>query len=139
MVDAIMFSANPPGHTQDAINHLTRHPVVFWTVDFRIVVADDWKFPLAGYIHLSGDQVRFRAKIEAILHYNREHYAFETLKPEPWRAHFSKYAEDGKFSFVISEIVEFAHPTSDFEKLNGERVKHPPEGYVRVRHPEKSV
>ncbi len=139
MIDAIMFSSAPAHHTQDAIDHLTRHPVVFWTVDFRIAIDDDWKFPLAGYIHLAGDQVRFKAKIEAIFHYNSDHYDFETLKPGAWRAHFHKHAEGGKFSFVISEIVEFTWPTLNFEKLDGQRVKRPPEGYIRVRHPEKSV
>jgi hypothetical protein len=54
MVDAIMFSAAPVRHTQDAIDHLTRHPIVFWTVDFPIVGAADWKFPLAGFIHSPG-------------------------------------------------------------------------------------
>jgi hypothetical protein len=136
IIDAIMFSASPVRHVHDAIDHLTRHPVVFWTVDFPIVVASDWKFPLAGYIHVAGDQVRFKATIEAILRCQPDHYDFEGLKPEAWRTRFQEHRLAGRFSLLISKIREFSYPTVNFQKLDGGKVRTPPPGYFQVRRPE---
>jgi hypothetical protein len=137
MIDAILFSASPARYAYDAIDHLTRHPVVFWTVDFPIAVASDWDFPMAGYIHIAGDQVRFKARIDAIFHFNPDHYDFERLKPDAWRAHFYEHRLGGRFSLVVSEIIEFSYPTVNFQNYDGGKVRTPPQGYFQVRRPER--
>jgi hypothetical protein len=88
MIDAILFSANPSRvDIDDAITHLENHTELYWSVGFRVAktTKETFSFPLFGFIHIRGEQVKYRALVADILPFAPEHYENVSVKPEPWR------------------------------------------------------
>lgn len=142
MTDAILFSAKPSMvDMDDAIGHLTSHKELYWSVGFPVSKAakESMSFPIFGFIHVSGDQVRYRALVADIFPFSATHYEDASLKPEQWRDDWKNKVEarmhPWKHALVMTEIVPFDFDTLKFEKYGGGLVSHAPEGYVRVIPP----
>jgi hypothetical protein len=147
-VDAILISADPNLVTvDDAIRHLAEHDELYWEVGFQIATdtISAMSFPIYGFIHIKGEEVEYRATIRNIIPFEPEHYENEAqaaqFKPEPWLMEWKDNVNNirshpWKQALVITEIVPFAYDTYAFEKYEGGKVTHPPEGYIRVVPPE---
>jgi hypothetical protein len=133
--DAILFSANPSMvDVDDAIDHLEKHDELYWSVAFRVSKAtgDTLTFPLFGFMHISGDQVRWRALISRIIPFEPQQYEDERVKPEPWRRNWADNinntrSRSWRHSLVMTEITPFSFDTLTFEKYGGGPVQRPPE------------
>ncbi len=142
MTDAILFSANPSMvEMDDVIRHLGSHKELYWSVGFPLAQAtkDSLSFPIFGFIHISGDQVRYRALITDIVPFSPMQYENPSLKPEQWRQDWKNRVEERlrpwKNALVMSGIAPFNFDTRRFEKFGGGLVTHPPERYIRVIPP----
>jgi restriction system protein len=139
-MDAILFSAKPSMvDVDDARTHLDSYSKLYWSVGFRIE-KNRFSFPIFGFIHISGDQVRYRALVNEILPFSPEHYKNPRLKPGPWiHAWENNYDDIRSHPFknvlVMTEIVPFSFDTRLIEKYGGGPVKLPPFGYTRVIPP----
>ncbi len=139
-MDAILFSAKPSMvDVDDARTHLDNYNELYWSVGFRIE-KDKFSFPIFGFIHISGDQVRYRALVNDILPFSPEHYENPRVKPGPWiqaweNNHDNIRSHRFKNELVMTEIVPFSFDTRLSEKYGGGLVKLPPFGYVRVVPP----
>lgn len=128
---AILFSGKP-AYARQAFQHLSNHKKLYWDVGAKIS-CENLAFPIDGYLHVKGDQVRYRVTIEAIEDFLPKHYedplmALE-IKPEAWIREWAGNI-DGirshpwKHALVISKIEPFLCPTSDFRKAkDGSTVK----------------
>jgi hypothetical protein len=145
-VGAILFSANPNMvDVDDARNHLAEHKELYWSVGFQIL-KHKFSYPIYGFIHIRGGQVEYRATIRDIIPFSTRHYEDPALapqvKPEPWIRQWqdnidSFRARPWKNVFVITEIVPFSCDTYEFEKVDGKKVRKPPENYIRVHSPDR--
>src|ERR1039458_999128 len=118
--DAILFSANPDMVSlDDAIRHLADHDELFWEVGFA-VARDKFSYPIYGFMHISGEQVEYRATIREIVPFSPAHYEDAALaakvKPEPWIHEWKENINDirthsWKNALVITEIVPFSYET----------------------------
>jgi hypothetical protein len=143
-MDAILFSANPNmANVDDAIKHLTSNRELYWGVLFPID-AKKFIYPMRGYIHISGDQVKYVATIQNIVQFSRDHYEDEkiskSVKPALWIKEWKENI-DGfqnrpwKNALVITHIEPFVYNTLEFMKYGDGLVKHAPQGYIRVIPP----
>src|SRR5438128_1841577 len=87
-MDAILFCADPSqASMDDAIHHLQTHTRLYFEVKFRIR-RENFSFPIAGFIHISGDKVRCVAQIEDIVPFSADHFEYregaEAIKPVQW-------------------------------------------------------
>lgn len=130
-------------NVDDAVRHLLSKSSLYWSVGFPIDKSQ-FKFPICGYMHISGDQVRYRATIDDIIAFSPNHFEDPTLairvKPEAWRKEWDANLNDTRSHpwrnvFDISEIVPYSADTYRFLKCDGTRVTHPPQSYVRVASP----
>jgi hypothetical protein len=65
--EAILFSANPAqADMRAAFLHLEQHRDLYFSVRYRIQLPP----PLLGFVHVSGDQVRYVAYIQNIVDYH---------------------------------------------------------------------
>ena len=151
-MDAILISANSSRVTvDDAIRHLAGHDELYWEVGFRI---DTNRFesypsyPLLGFIHISGEQVEYKATIRDIVPFSPDQYEDKTLaervKPKVWLQEWRDNLNDvrsypWKNALVMTEIVPFSYDTCSFQKYDGTPVRLPPYGYVRVLPPSHSA
>jgi hypothetical protein len=131
-IDAILFSVNPKKvNVHDAINHLSNpnHKKLCWSVAFRIKY-DQFCYPISSYIHICGEQVKYKAKIEEIIPYSRTHFDQE-LKPPQW---FTKdnMNHPWKYSLMITHIKPFSYKTRELKKYKNGYVKNAPQGYIRL-------
>jgi hypothetical protein len=127
----------------DAINHLDSHEELYWEVLFPITTSQ-FVFPIYGYIHLSGQQVKYLATIKDIILFESKHYQDKELsqkvKPERWIKEWKENIGNcrqlrWKNVLVMTKIESFQKPTCEIEKFRGGLVTHPPQGYVRVISP----
>ena len=125
----------------DAIRHLDSHVQLYWEVGFAIK-REKFTFPMFGYIHVCGQQVRYRVIIEDIVPFSLSHYEdlefARTVKPDPWIREWAEKTDDTrahswKNALVITMIESFSCPTTEFIKFDGSAVRHAPEGYIRVQ------
>ena len=143
-MDAILFSANPKlVKMSDVIAHLKNHEHIYFEVKFPIRKAR-YIFPMTGFIHISGNQVRYVATIEDILPFSRDHYEnsklAQAVKPvrwlEEWRDNINNIRFDNwRYALVISHIDFFEYDTYALIKYDGEPVTLPPQKYIRVLPP----
>ena len=143
-MDAILFSADPNiVDIKDAICHLEINSKLYFEVKFPIIKSH-FTFPIAGFIHIRGDQVRYVANIQDILPFSREHYEnptiANTVKPTRWIEKWFQNVKNGgiiewKYALVITKISEFNHVTSLLQKPNGKLVVHPPQNYIKILVP----
>ena len=137
--DAIIFSANPESEVADAIKHLDDHHKLYWAVPFPIK-KEKFSFPMDGFIHISGEQIHYKATIQNIIPFSPKHYEDEEVKPRVWRDEWKdpKYPRKRKWKheLVITRIV-LIRPRhyNSFEKSDGTRVQRAPRSYVRVLPP----
>ena len=136
-MDAILLSANPSMvEVDDARTHLDNYSELYWSVGFRIE-KDKFSFPIFGFIHISGDNVRYRALVNDIIPFSPEDYENPRVKPQPWihawqNNHNNIRSHPFKNSLVIKEIVPFSFDTHLIEKYSGGTVKLAPFGYVSL-------
>jgi hypothetical protein len=138
----ILFCVNPKiADMSDAIAHLkTPHEKLYFEVKFPIAESD---FPLIGFVHISGDRVRYAVHIEDILPFSREHYeapGADAFKPQKWLEEWINNANDvqserWKHALVITAIVPFEHETLSLRKRDGQLVHHPPQNYIKILPP----
>ncbi len=143
-MDAILFSANPNMvEVDDALKHLAGHEQLYWGVGFRIDKSV-FSFPIYGFMHISGQQVEYRATIRDIIPFEWAHYEDEALasqvKPEAWirewrEAPKEEPKKEWRNALVMTEIIPFSYNTYLFDKYEGGRVKNPPQGFIRVFPP----
>jgi HKD family nuclease len=142
---AILFSADPKlVDMADAIQHLHTHDNLYFEVKFPIK-KEAFSFPLAGFVHISGDQVRYAARIEDILPFSTDHYDNPQLAPNvkptqwlrDWQQNTNAIRSDlWKHALVITEIIPFNYDTKQLlRKKDGKPVKHPPQKYTKVLPP----
>jgi len=154
-MDAILFSANSDiVDVRDAIEHLKSNEQLYWEVGFNINPDRFPKFPIDGYIHVTGSKVKdkkvkYRVKIIEIIPFCRDNYedrnVANRVKPERWRYEWRMNINNirdphkWKNSFIITNIERFDYDTLKFrqQKKYGVNVKHPPQNYIRVLPPEK--
>lgn len=146
-MDAILFSCNPSMvAVDDAVKHLAVHNNLYWEVGFKVSknTVDSLKFPIFGYMHISGGQVEYRAKIKNIIPYTTAHYddaeLAESVKPKPWLKEWQENVNNvqsynWRSILVIDEIDPFSRDTRKFQKPDGTFVSHPPQGYIRILDP----
>jgi hypothetical protein len=136
MTDAILISANPSMvEMDDALRHFNTHPELYWSVGVRINKAK-FTFPIYAFIHISGHgRVEYRALVRDIIPFSPNHYEMPTVKPEEWRNDPGRPIHNWRNSLVMTELVPFSLETGRFNKPDGERVLHAPEGYIRVVPP----
>ncbi|MFC1814516.1 hypothetical protein ACFL0M_00955 [Thermodesulfobacteriota bacterium] len=73
-MNSILFCANPKlVNMSDVIGHLQIHEQLYFEVKFPIKIAQ-FSFPIAGFIHISRDMVRYVATIDDIIPFSRDHY-----------------------------------------------------------------
>jgi hypothetical protein len=147
-MNAILFSANPNMvNMDDAIRHLANHDELYWEVGFLVggKTAQEFSYPILGFIHISGSQVEYRAFIRDILPFSSEHYEnrnlAERVKPDPWRREWEENRNGvrsypWKTVLVMTRIEPFSHDTYAFQKIDGTRIQGPPRSYIRVIPPE---
>jgi Endonuclease NucS len=130
-MDAILFSANQNRTSiDDAIRHLADHKELYWSMP--LAIKQQFNFPIYGLIHLTGEQVEYRATISDILPFSPDHFD-PSVKPEAWRKNPKEY----KSSIVITEIAPFSYPTLSLKKPDGTDVRAAPEGgYTRIVLPD---
>jgi endonuclease NucS-like protein len=134
-MDAILFSANPHRtEVDDGIRHLADHKELYWSVGFQIA-RDKFTYPMYGFMHISGEQVEYRATVSNIVPFEAAHYNRE-LKPEPWVREWNENQRPYKNSLVITEIAPFSYDTCSLKKQDGTAVQGGPEGYVRILPPD---
>lgn len=147
-MDCILFSANPKiANMSDAIKHLAeKNEKLYFEVTFPIET-ERFSFPIAGFIHISGQRVRYVARIEGILPFSIEHYAPRTVgqavKPDKWLTEWRENVNDirsrpWKHALVITDIMRFEYDTCSLYFLKGrdrKQVTHPPQKYVKVLPP----
>jgi len=147
-MDAILFSAKPSVvDMNDAISHLRNHDELYFEVKFDIDKSQ-FSFPLLGFIHISGDKVRYRATIKDIVLFSKEHYEkadfAELVKPRKWRDEWKdninniRY-DSWKHALIITEIDKFEYDTYSIKKYKGGVVKQPPQRYTRIILPGKTL
>lgn len=142
MTDAILISANLRWvDMDDASRHLEDHKELYWSVGFQID-KHRLSFPVFVFIHISGGQVEYRARVNDILPFSETIYKdaalSERVMPQAWRDMRQQEKEEAKpkrNTLVMTEIVPFSLDTRLFEKPGGGRVTLPPYGYVRVIPP----
>jgi hypothetical protein len=138
VMDAILISAKRNLiDVDDARKHLSDHGELYWSVGFRIDKGK-FSFPIFGFIHVTGRQVEYRAQVTDIILFSPGHYDNPSVKPEPWRELYKNNPPKKghlKHELVMTEIVPFSFDTLRFERYKGGLVRHPPEGYTRVRSP----
>lgn len=136
-MDAILFSANRNmTDVADAIRHLARHKKLYWSVGFKIAKEkqDKFGYPMGGYIHIAGEQVKYRATIHEIIPFAAKHYNPQ-VKPKSWIEREKKKRRSCQISLVITKIVPFSCNTLKLRKHNGKKVKRAPQSYIRIRLP----
>ncbi len=143
-MDAILFSANPRRvQVKDAIDHLINHGELYWEVGFSIK-RKEFSFPIFGYIHICGNQVKYIATIKDIIPFSPSHYEDEILsreiKPAVWIREWKYNINSCKYypwknALIITKIESFSFNTYQIEKFKGGPVRHPPQGYIRVLPP----
>jgi hypothetical protein len=133
-MDAILFSSNPDRtDMDDAIRFLQDHKELYWSVGFQID-RNQFTYPMYGYMHISGEQVEYRATIRDIVPFSQEHYS-PSLKPEAWIREQKEKPLAKMNSLVMTEIVPFSYDTCSLKRVDGTSVQAPPRGYVRVVPP----
>lgn len=141
MVDCIIISANPKrANVEDAAKHITQHGLLYWSVGFN-VKRDGLSFPLECYVHVSGRQVEYKARVEDVIPFRPEHYADISLKPAAWIKEWEQRSDAvvyPKSTLVITNIVRHVASAEDFRKLDGSSVQRPPQTYVRIMPPRDS-
>jgi len=136
-MDAILFSANPNRtEVADAISHLARRKALYWSVGFKIAQAkqDEFEYPMYGYIHITGEQVEYRATIREIIPFSRKHY-YPLVKPKRWIKAQKEKKHSCQISLAITKIVPFSYNTLKLKRHNGKKVKRAPQSYIRIRPP----
>jgi hypothetical protein len=99
--------------------------------------------PLVGFIHISGDQVRYVAYIRDIVEYESKHHddpAFAPLvKPQKWleavRAAMDQDPPPWRMSLIITRLVPFDCATLAMRKADGGSLTLAPQKYCAVREP----
>lgn len=137
-MDAILFSANPKMvKVKDAIRHLSGHKELYWEVGFKIgsKTLEKFNFPILGYIHISGKQVEYVARIKSIIPFSLSHYEDENLKPFAWRNLGNIDSHPWKHALVITQIDPYTYDTYRLRKCDGTAICHPPQGYIGVLPP----
>jgi len=143
-MDAILISAKQAMvNVDDAIRHLADHKELYWEVMFRIV-KEQFSFPILGFIHITGGQVEYRATINDIIPFDSAHYdgpIAALVKPEPWRREWKDNVDEcrshrWKAALVMTRIDPFSYETKSLKKYDGEPVKGPQRGYIRVLPPD---
>lgn len=142
-MNSILFSANPKIVTMsDVINHLHSYDQLYFEVKFPIV-KDQFSFPMVGFIHISGGNVKYAGEITDILPFSRAHYEnTNSYKVKPkrwlmeWKTNMNNIKNDNwKHALVIAKVMPFEYDTYAFQRTNGTYIKIPPLGYVRVLLP----
>jgi hypothetical protein len=143
-MNSILFSANPKIVTMShAISHLNSYDQLYFEVKFPIL-KDQFSFPMVGFIHMSGDKVRYAAKINDIFPFSRVHYEDPHLahkvKPRPWLMEWKENKNNIKYdkwknALVITKIVPFEYDTYALQRANGTYIRNPPQGYIKVLPP----
>jgi len=99
---------------------------------------------MVGFIHVSGDKVRYAAKIDDILPFSKTHYEDRRLahkvKPKTWMMEWKKNSNNIKYdkwknALVITKIVPFECDTHSFQSANESYIKLAPRGYYKVLSP----
>jgi hypothetical protein len=99
---------------------------------------------MAGFIHISGDRIRYVARIEDMLPFSREHYetatVAEAVKPLLWLRQWQEnvgnvQSDPWKHALVITDIVPFEYDAYLLQRSNGKRVMHPPQSYIKILPP----
>lgn len=144
MQDAILFSANLSiVDIDDAERHLEENSELHWAVMFRIN-ANQFSFPILGFIHISRRQVEYRALIDRIVPFSADVFKSplaERIKPLSFRQLWDKdpreRARPWKNDLVLTEISPVSLDTLKFEKYpsGSGLVTLPPRNYIRVIPP----
>ena len=147
-MDAILFSARQPDMVvvDDAKRHLDNHDELYWEVGFRIL-RDNFSYPLLGFIHIKGEQVKHKVIIKDIIPFSPEHYEnqhiAERIKPGIWLNEWKNNIGDcrnypWKNALVMTHIEDFPYNTYQFLKYKDHQfVTKPPQSYIRVLPPEE--
>jgi hypothetical protein len=118
---------------------------LYFEVKFPILKTH-FSFPIAGFIHICKDKIRYVACIEDMLPFSRDHYENPALakavKPVQWLTEWQKNINNIRFdgwknAFVITDIIPFEYDTYTLRRYNGEPVTHPPQNYIRILAPTK--
>jgi hypothetical protein len=143
-MDSILFSADPKTvNVDDAIKHLRDHKQLYWSVGFSIVKRR-FHFPLSGFIHIKGYEVDYKAVVEDVIPFSREHFENRLLaasvKPDSFRQAWDNDPRERlrpwKSVLVMTDIIPVSISTSRFKLRNGRLIRVPPQKYARVIPPD---
>ena len=145
-MDAILFSARQPDMVvvDDAKRHLDDHDELRWEVGFQIR-RDNFSYPMIGFIHIKGEQVKYKVEIKDIIPFSREHYEgkeAKLYKPEIWINEWKNNIGncqnyEWRNAIVMTSIDDFCYDTYKFIQYDGRPVTKPPQNYIRVLQPKK--
>jgi hypothetical protein len=142
-MNSILFSANPKIVTMsDVISHLKNYDQVYFEVKFPIIKAQ-FSSTIIGFIHISGQNVKYAAEITDIVPFSTTHYEDSNsykIKPEKWLIEWKNNVnnirnDNWKHALVITKVIPFEYDTYAFKRTNGKNIKIPPLGYVKVLLP----
>jgi hypothetical protein len=145
-MDAILFSAREPEMVvvDDAKRHLDNHTELYWEVGFQIR-RDKFSYPMIGFIHIKGEQVKYKVEIKDIIPFSRRHYEGQNaklFKPEVWIKEWVNNIGNcqnyqWRNAIIITSIIDFCYDTYKFLQYDGRPVTKPPQNYIRVLQPKK--
>lgn len=142
-MDAILFSARQDMvNVDDAVRHLADHSKLYWEMPVPII-AKQFKFPMLGFIHITGGQVEYQVTIAKIIPHSPAHYEDRDLahrvKPPPWISAWEQNLPEArhnwKSALVITKIDPFSIETTALKKYDGSPVKRAPMGFIRILPP----
>lgn len=143
-MDAILFSANLKLVDIDsAIDHLINKEELYWEVGFKIN-PKRFVYPMFGFIHICGSNVKYRVIIKDIIDFSQNHYEDKKLsqqvKPPEWLEEWRINKNDirnyhWKSVFIMKYIEAVSYDTYKFLKVEGGTVTKAPRNYVKVRNP----
>ena len=126
----ILFSGSE-NNIEAARKHLKINEELFWSQPVKIK-PETLTFPLTGLIHAKGDNVRYKCNITAIKEFSESDFKKSTKKPESWIIEWKKGPRSYRATMIVNSLMPFSYKTTDLTKINGEKVKNAPQGYIKV-------
>lgn len=143
-MDAILFSANLKlVNLSAAIEHLESQEKLYWEVGFQIN-PKRFVYPMFGFIHICGSEVKYRVIISDIIGFSKSHYEetglSQRVKPpewlEEWRTNKNNIRNyHWRSVFVIKYIENISYETYKFLQVEGGAVTRAPQNYIKVKNP----
>lgn len=144
--DAILFCTKKE-YLKDSFDHLNnpKYDELYFEVKFPIKKTQFSSFPIYGYIHVKGNEVKARVIIQDIISFSKDHYEKPGLarkvKPKRWIDEWNNDTNNirgnkWKNALIITKIETFEYNTKNLERYDGKsNVKIAPRGFVRIIPP----